>query len=181
MRQTWRRDGNRCSFIQGLFSRSRNAANLMHVNGGFSNWAYGSSSFSFFKSGRLSLIRVTLLFAVWLMSRGTSLHACVGLAVESLALGRASRCAAVIFGFIYYPAGASLCDAAERARTSSGEDDTIRFWFWAVQIMLCPPPSPDGTRCHLPTCGGAERPVCAQQRRQRDVCLSSASGASPRI
>ena len=131
--------------------------------------------------GSLSFIRVTLLFAVWLMPRGASLHACVGLAVESLALGRASRCAAVIFGFIYYPAGASLCDAAERARTSSGEDDTIRFWFWAVQIMLCPPPSPDGTRCHLPTCGGAERPVCAQQRRQRDVCLSSASGASPRI
>lgn len=35
--------------------------------------------------GSLSLIRVTLLFAVYLMARGTSLHACVGLVVESLA------------------------------------------------------------------------------------------------
>ncbi len=39
--------------------------------------------------GSLSLIRVTLLFAVCLMARGTSLHTCVGLAVESLALRRA--------------------------------------------------------------------------------------------
>jgi len=31
------------------------------------------------------------------------LHACVGLAVESLALRRASGCAAVIFGFIHEP------------------------------------------------------------------------------
>ena len=31
------------------------------------------------------------------------LHACVGLAVESLALRRASRCAAAIFGFIHKP------------------------------------------------------------------------------
>jgi hypothetical protein len=31
------------------------------------------------------------------------LHACVGLAVESLALGRASRYAAAIFGFIHRP------------------------------------------------------------------------------
>ena len=149
------------------------------MNDRFSNWAYGSSSFSLFRLGRLSLIRVTLLFAVCLISRGTSLHACVGLAVESLALGRASRCAAAIFGFIYYLTGHACMP--ERARTSSGEDDPVRFWCWAVQIMLCPPPSPDGTRYHPPTCGGAEQPVCAQQRRQRDVCLSSASGASPRI
>jgi len=33
----------------------------------------------------------------------SSLHACVGLAVESLALGRASRCAADIFGFFHRP------------------------------------------------------------------------------
>ena len=33
----------------------------------FSNWVFGSSSFSFFLWGSLSLIRVTLLFAVWLM------------------------------------------------------------------------------------------------------------------
>lgn len=39
--------------------------------------------------GPLSLIRVTLLFAVGLMPRGASLHACVGLVVESLALRRA--------------------------------------------------------------------------------------------
>ena len=31
------------------------------------------------------------------------LHACVGLVVESLALGRASRCAAAIFGFFHRP------------------------------------------------------------------------------
>ena len=35
--------------------------------------------------GSLLLIRITLLFAVCLMPRGASLHACVGLAVESLA------------------------------------------------------------------------------------------------
>lgn len=71
-------------------------------NGGFSNWAFGSSSFS-------------LLFGVVVTHPGhaslrslsddlmSSLHACVGLAVESLALGRASRCAAAIFGFFHRP------------------------------------------------------------------------------
>jgi len=66
-------------------------------------------------------------------------------------------------------------------RTSSGEDDPVRFWCWSVQIMLCPPPLPDGTRCHLPTCGGAKQPVCVQQRRQHDVGLWYASDASLRI
>ena len=66
-------------------------------------------------------------------------------------------------------------------QTSSGEDDPVQVGCLVNQLMLHPPPSLDGTRCHLTTCGVAERPVCAQQRRQRDVCLSSASGASPRI
>jgi hypothetical protein len=69
----------------------------------FSNWVFGSSSFSFFSSGSLSLIRVTLLFAVWFDALVASLHACVGSDVESPALRRASRCAADLFGFIHEP------------------------------------------------------------------------------
>ena len=52
------------------------------------------------------------------------LHACVGSAVESLALRRASSGAAVIFGFFYYLAGHVYMP--ERAQTSSGEDDPVR-------------------------------------------------------
>jgi hypothetical protein len=48
-----------------------------------------------------------------------SLHACVGLAVESLASRRASSGAAAIFDFIYYLTG--HVSMPERARTSSGE------------------------------------------------------------
>ena len=62
--------------------------------------------------GFLPLIRGTLLFAVWLVPRGASLHACVGLVVESLALRRAwwrSR------HFRLHP------------RTSSGEDDPVQI------------------------------------------------------
>ena len=57
------------------------------------------------------------------------LHACVGLAVESLALRRASRGAAAIFGFIYYLAGHVYMP--ERAQTSSGEDDPVGIGGWA--------------------------------------------------
>jgi len=106
-----------------------------------------------------------------------SLHACVGLALESLALGRASRWAAAIFGFIYYPTGNVYMP--ERARTSSGEDDPVRVWWWAVQVMSCPPPLPDGTQCHLPTCGAAPRLVCAPRRLPRAGVPWYASGASP--
>ncbi len=72
------------------------------MNGGFSNWAFGSSSFCLFfgivfaHPGHASLRSLIDVFM-------PSLHACVGLAVESLALGRASRCAAAIFGFIHEP------------------------------------------------------------------------------
>ena len=48
-----------------------------------------------------------------------SLHACVGLAVESLAFRRASSGAAAISGFICYLTGHVYMP--ERARTSSGE------------------------------------------------------------
>lgn len=56
-----------------------------------------------FSSGSLSLIRVTLLFAVWFDALVASLHACVVSDVESPALRRASRCAADLFGFIHAP------------------------------------------------------------------------------
>ncbi len=72
------------------------------VNVSFSNWAFGSSSFSF-----CSWIIVTHPGHASLRSLiddlMSSLHACVGWAVESLALGRASRCAAAIFGFFHRP------------------------------------------------------------------------------
>ncbi|WP_211314303.1 hypothetical protein, partial [Celeribacter halophilus] len=42
------------------------------------------------------------------------LHACVGLVVESLVLGRASRCAAAIFGFFHRPRPV--------------RDDPVRLW-----------------------------------------------------
>jgi hypothetical protein len=53
--------------------------------------------------GSLSLIRVTLLFAVWFDVRMASLQAYVGSAVESPAFRRASRCTADIFGFFHEP------------------------------------------------------------------------------
>jgi hypothetical protein len=56
------------------------------------------------------------------------LHAYVGSAVESPAFRRASRCAADIFGFIYYPTGHVYMP--ERAQTSSGEDDPARLGGW---------------------------------------------------
>jgi hypothetical protein len=53
--------------------------------------------------GSLSLIRVTLLFAVWFDVRMASLQAYVGSAVESPAFRRASRYAADFFGFFHEP------------------------------------------------------------------------------
>ena len=48
----------------GTLRRSCTAACADDMKGRFSNWVFGSSSFSFFLFGSLSLIRVTLLFAV---------------------------------------------------------------------------------------------------------------------
>lgn len=95
------------------------------------------------------------------------LHACVGLVVESLALRRASRCAADIFGFFHRP------------RPVRG--DAVRLWLVADQIMLCPPTVPDGTRCHLPTFYAAGRPTFWPPRQRRGGVLWFASVACPRI
>jgi len=117
-------------------------------------------------TGSSLLIRVTLLFAVWVMPGGASLHACVGLVVESLAFGRASRCAADIFGFFHEP---------RPVRT------TPFALVLSYSVMPCPPPSLNGTRRHLPTCDGAERPVCERQPRPRGGGPWCASIASPMI
>lgn len=70
--------------------------------GSFSNWVFRSSSFSFFVLGPCTLPGHASLRS--LVDAGmASLHACVGLAVESLALRRASSGAAAFFGFIHKP------------------------------------------------------------------------------
>ena len=144
----------------------RAAASIVPASGSFSNWAFGSSSFSFFlvdhchssgsrfssQSGRC---------------RRASLHACVGLAAVSLAKGRASRCAAAIFGFFHRPRPV--------------RDDPVRLWRVADQIMLCPPPLPNGTRCHLPTFYAAGRPTFWLPRQRRGGVLWFASIACPKI
>jgi len=81
---------------RGCFS-----ALLTALEVGFSNWVFGLSSFSFFwdfvtHPGHASLR--SLVDTVM-----APLHACVGLAVESLALRRASSCATDIFAFIHEP------------------------------------------------------------------------------
>ena len=62
------------------------------------------------------------------------LHAYVGSDVESLALRRASRCAAAIFGFFCYQAGHVYMP--ERARTSSGEGRPRQVWWWRFRSCL---------------------------------------------
>ena len=94
------------------------------------------------------------------------LHACVGLAVENLASRRASIGAAVIFGFFYYQAGHVYMP--ERARTSSGEGRPRQLSCQACLIIQRPPAFPDGTLCHLSTCGAAERPVCGRRQPLHD-------------
>jgi len=71
------------------------------INEGFSNWFYQSSSFLLLiwhrsYPGHASLRSLIGAYA-------SPLHTCVGLVAESLALFRASRCAAAIFGFIHRP------------------------------------------------------------------------------
>ncbi len=94
------------------------------------------------------------------------LHACVGLVVESLVLGRASRCAAAIFGFFHRPRPV--------------RDDPVRLWRVADQVMLCPPPLPDGTRCHLPTFYAAGRPTFSLPRQRHGGVLWCAPVACPK-
>ena len=72
------------------------------INARFSNWAVWSSSFPFFV-GSLSLIRVTLLFAVWLMPDGIAARMCRIDCGEPCSETRFQSCAAVIFGFIHEP------------------------------------------------------------------------------
>jgi len=70
-------------------------------NGGFSNWVFGSSSLSFFRVIVTHPGHASLRSLVDAMM--APLHAYVGSDVESLALRRASRCAADIFGFFHEP------------------------------------------------------------------------------
>ena len=154
--------------LKGRNGGAKRSLDLRDPKVGFSNWVFGSSSFSFF----LSFFRVVVAHPGHASLRSlvdalmASLHAYVGLAVGNLALGRASRCAADTFGFIHKPRPV--------------RDDPVRVGWQAFQVMPCPPLLPDGIRCHLSICGATQRQAFVRQRRQRGGDLWFGSAACPR-